>query len=94
MGFSAEKKVGLVFFLGIALLAVFTIMLTDINIFKKQYSFDVFFETVGGLERGDKVTLGGMVVGEVKALKYERGKIRVTLNIDRDVEIPDRKSVV
>jgi len=34
-------------------------MLTDINIFKKQYSFDVIFETVGGLERGDKVTLGG-----------------------------------
>ncbi len=89
MGFSAEKKVGLVFFLGIALLAVFTIMLTDINIFKKQYSFDVIFETVGGLERGDKVTLGGMVVGEVKSLKYERGKIRVTLNIDRDVEIPE-----
>ena len=89
MGFSAEKKVGLVFFLGIALLAVFTIMLTDINIFKKQYSFDVIFETVGGLERGDKVTLGGMVVGEVKSLKYERGKIRVTLNINRDVEIPE-----
>ena len=89
MGFSAEKKVGLVFFLGIALLAVFTIMLTDINIFKKQYSFDVIFEAVGGLERGDKVTLGGMVVGEVKSLKYERGKIRVTLNIDRDVEIPE-----
>ena len=88
MSFSAEKKVGLVFFLGIALLSVFTIMLTDINIFKKQYSFDVIFETVGGLERGDKVTLGGMVVGEVKALKYERGKIRVALNIDRDVEIP------
>ena len=88
MGFSAEKKVGLVFFLGIALLAVFTIMLTDINIFKKQYSFDVIFETVGGLERGDKVTLGGMVVGEVKSLKYERGKIRVALNIDRDVEVP------
>jgi len=28
-------------------------------------------------------------VGEVKSLKYERGKIRVTLNIDRDVEIPE-----
>jgi len=88
MGFSAEKKVGLVFFLGIALLAVFTILLTDINIFKKQYSFDVIFDQVGGLERGDKVALGGMIVGEVKELKYERGKIRVVLNIDRDVEIP------
>lgn len=88
MSFSAEKKVGLVFFLGIALLALFTILLTDINIFKRQYSIDVIFEQVGGLERGDKVTLGGMIVGEVKVLKYERGTIRVVLNINRDVEIP------
>jgi len=41
MGFSAEKKVGLFFFLGIALLAVFTILLTDINIFKKQYTISI-----------------------------------------------------
>jgi len=40
------------------------------------------------LERGDKVTLGGMIVGDVKDLVQERGKIRVLVNIDRDIEIP------
>lgn len=88
MGFSAEKKVGLVFFLGIALLAIFTILLTDINIFKKQYTVSVLFDRVGGLERGNKVALGGMIVGDVKDLVHERGKIRVLINIDKDVMIP------
>ncbi len=79
---------GIVFFLGIALLAVFTILLTDINIFKKQYTISVSFDQVGGLERGDKVALGGMVVGDVKDLIQEKGKIRVVIGIDRAIEIP------
>ncbi|MFH1038207.1 MAG: MlaD family protein [PVC group bacterium] len=88
MGLSAEKKVGLVFFLGIALLALFTILLTDINIFKKQYTISVAFDQVGGLERGDKVALGGMVVGSVKDLVQAKGKIRVIIAIDRGIKIP------
>ena len=88
MGISPEKKVGVLFFLGVALLAVFTIVLTDIRIFRKQYQVIVIFDNVGGLERGNKVTLGGMQVGSVRELVQRRGRIRVILGIDERVEIP------
>ncbi len=88
MGISAEKKVGILFFLGVALLAVFTIVLTDIRIFKKQYQVTVTFDQVGGLERGNKVALGGMEVGTVKELSQKKGRIQVVLAIDEAVEIP------
>lgn len=88
MAISAEKKVGILFFLGVALLAVFTIVLTDIRIFKKQYRVTVSFDQVGGLEQGNKVTLGGMEVGSVKELVQRKGRIQVVLGIDESVEIP------
>jgi len=88
MTLSAEKKVGILFFLGLALLAFFTILLTDIRIFEKQYQVTVTFDQVGGLERGDKVALGGMEVGTVKSLYQKKGRIQVVLGIDEEVEIP------
>jgi phospholipid/cholesterol/gamma-HCH transport system substrate-binding protein len=88
MAVSAEKKVGILFFLGVALLALFTIVLTDIRIFRKQYQVTVTFDQVGGLEKGNKVTLGGMEVGVVKALVQRKGRIQVVLGIEEEVEIP------
>lgn len=88
MSISPEKKVGVLFFLGVALLAVFTIILTDIRIFRKQYQITVTFDHVGGLERGDKVALGGMQVGSVRGLVQRGGEIQVVLEIDERVEIP------
>ncbi len=82
MGFSAEKKVGVVFFLGVAILIAFTLLLTDINVFNRYYTVDVIFQTVGGLKPGDKVTVGGMEIGEVRKLVLREGKIRVTLAVD------------
>ncbi len=88
MTLTAEKKVGILFFLGLALLAVFTIVLTDIRIFRKQYRVTVTFDQVGGLKTGDKATLGGMEVGTVKSLAQKKGRIQVVLAIDERVEIP------
>lgn len=88
MAVSVEKKVGIFFFLGVALLAIFTIVLTDIQIFKNQYRVTVTFDQVGGLEPGNKVALGGMEVGKVKSLLQKKGRIQVVLAIDEKVEIP------
>lgn len=88
MGISAEKKVGLLFFLGISLLAVVTIILTDIPFLQRQYRVTVLFDQVGGLERGNKVFLAGMEVGKVKELIHRKGRIQVVLGIDRGIEIP------
>ncbi|HOO76441.1 MAG TPA: MlaD family protein [bacterium] len=88
MGLSAEKKVGFVFFLGLCILGVFTVLLTDVNLFRKYYTFDVVFDSVGGLELGDSITLGGMEVGEVKNMKLDNGRILVTLAVRTENRIP------
>jgi len=88
MPVSAEKKVGLIFFIGLGILVAFTVLLTDINLFNKYYTIDVVFDKVGGLRPGDRVTLGGMEVGEVRSLGLEQGRIRVTLAIIGENRFP------
>lgn len=88
MAISAEIKVGVVFFIGVCILVLFTLIFTDIHLFRKYYTLDVLFDSVGGLEKGDKVTLGGMEVGDVKDLTMEENIIRVRLAIRSEIKIP------
>ena len=46
MKISAEKKVGAVVFVGIALLILFTVIFTDIRWFRQYYTIDVWFDNV------------------------------------------------
>ena len=93
MKHSAEMKVGVVFFLALALLITFTLLLSDIHLFKREYGVSVTFDSVGGLKKGDKVSLGGMEVGRVEKLSQSEGKIQVNLLINDDNRIP-RDSVI
>ena len=82
-------KVGFIFFLGLAVLAVVTIMVGqgEFDLRNRGYCFDVIFDSVGGLRKNDSVELGGMEVGKVKSLSIEGNKIRVGLRIDEGVKI-------
>jgi len=93
MAISAEKKVGAVFFVGVCILVLFTLVFTDIRLFRKSYMIDVLFDSVGGLERGDKVTLGGMEVGDVEDLTLEENVIKVRLAIRSEIKIPITSTV-
>lgn len=88
MKHSAEMKVGVIFFLALALLITFTLLLSDIHLFKREYGISVTFDSVGGLKKGDKVSLGGMEVGRVEKLSQSEGKIRVDLLINDSNQIP------
>jgi phospholipid/cholesterol/gamma-HCH transport system substrate-binding protein len=88
MGLSTEMRVGAVFFVGICLLILFTVVLSDIRFFKKYYTLDVLFEAVGGLEKDDRVTMGGMEIGHVSELILEEKQIRVRLSLREGSRIP------
>ncbi|MCX6348427.1 MAG: MlaD family protein [Candidatus Aureabacteria bacterium] len=92
MGLSTEMKVGAVFFVGICLLILFTVVLSDIRLFKKYYTCDVIFDTVGGLQKDDKITMGGMEIGHVSSLILEDKQIRVRLAIRQGSRIPKTAS--
>ena len=93
MALSAEKKVGIVFFLGVAILIVFTVIISDVSFFKRQYRISILFDSVGGLERGDKVAMSGMDVGDVKQLIQDGPRVKVVIAINKDIKVP-RDSVI
>lgn len=88
MRLSTEMRVGAVFFIGILLLVLFTVVLSDVRIFKKYYTLDVIFDSVGGLEMDDQVTMGGMEIGHVSDLILEEKQIRVRLSLRQGSRIP------
>lgn len=91
MAISTEVKVGAVFFVGLAILAVLIIMVGEgeLRLHRRSYTIDVLFDSVGveGPRKNDSVELGGMEVGKVESLEMHDDKIRVRLRIDHGVEI-------
>lgn len=81
---SKEVRVGLVFFLGLALLLVFTIIIGrgELRLHRGYYTVDVLFEHVQGLRRNDVVELAGMEIGRVDSIRMEEDAVRVSLRID------------
>lgn len=48
-----------------------------------------YFEQFKGIYVGDDVTVRGVPVGEVTAVRPERGRVKVDLRLDGDVEVPE-----
>ncbi len=85
----SEIKVGLVFFLGMVILFVMTVVVSDLSFFPGGYTFPVYFENVAGLEKGNRVLLSGVNVGTIGDITIERGRVCVVIRIDRsDIFIP------
>ena len=74
-----EKKVGIAFFVGIVLLMALTFWVGKIRLFENGYIVKVNFSQIGGLEKGDTVTLAGMKVGRVEGFNVKDNKIQVSL---------------
>jgi phospholipid/cholesterol/gamma-HCH transport system substrate-binding protein len=84
---SRDTAVGMLFFLTLGLLGVFTILIGDIPLFKHTWTFDALLDDVGGLEKGQDVLYAGSKIGTVKEIVTEPDKIRVRLEIRGDVRI-------
>ena len=79
-----QLAVGLFFILGMVILAYFTIVLSSNNIFGENNHYSVVFKDIGGLKRGNTVSLHGVPIGKVEKIKidgkhYE--KVVVILNL-------------
>jgi len=81
---STEIKVGVTFLAGMALLALSTFVIEDINPFKAEgTAYTVYFREVAGLSVDDPVLFGGMEVGKVSAIEIdtERNLVKVSYTI-------------
>lgn len=84
---ASELMVGLVVFAILGALIMFTIVLSYDNIFTRSYRMQVYFETVTGLIRGDKVYVQGVDIGRVNSLEITDDGVKVDITTKRDVKL-------
>ncbi|MBI3003048.1 MAG: MCE family protein [candidate division NC10 bacterium] len=81
MPMSPEKRVGLFFALGLAILLVILEMVGREGIFRRGYHLRARFDRVTGLRVGDAVKLAGVDVGNVSSFTTLDRKVEVLLRV-------------
>ena len=82
---SVEKIVGVFVFLILIALVFSTIVLSEDDLFRKSYDYEVHFSEIGGLREGDNVFLRGMNVGRVRQAELQNGDVAVFIRMDTPV---------
>lgn len=83
--------VGLIFFLGLAVVAIFTLVVKDMTILQgRSAAISIVFDRVDGLEVGHKVLASGMEVGLVSKLNLQNdGRVKVDINLVKPLNLYD-----
>jgi phospholipid/cholesterol/gamma-HCH transport system substrate-binding protein len=92
---SNEFAVGLAVLAALALVIGGAIWLSETDVNQKKTTYAARFRTVGGLGVGGPVTLRGVKVGRVEAIKLvENEWVETEFSIDRSVELPRKPAVI
>jgi phospholipid/cholesterol/gamma-HCH transport system substrate-binding protein len=90
-----EFAVGLAVLLALALVVAGALWLSETDVNQKQVNAQARFRTVGGLGVGAPVTLRGVRVGRVEAIRLVADEwVETELSIDKDVELPAKPAVI
>lgn len=92
---SNEFVVGLAVLAALALVIGGALWLSETDVNQKKASYTARFRTVGGLGVGGPVTLRGVKVGRVEAIRLiENEWVETEFSIDRSVELPRKPAVI
>lgn len=92
---SNEFAVGLAVLAALALVIGGALWLSETDVNQKKAAYTARFRTVGGLGVGGPVTLRGVKVGRVEAIRLvENEWVETALSIDRSVELPQNPAVI
>jgi phospholipid/cholesterol/gamma-HCH transport system substrate-binding protein len=92
---SNEFAVGLAVLAALALVIGGALWLSETDVNQKKISYSARFRTVGGLGVGGPVTLRGVRVGRVEAIRLvENEWVETDFSIDRSVELPRKPAVI
>lgn len=90
-----EFAVGLAVLLALALVVAGALWLSETDVNKKQVAAQARFRTVGGLGVGAPVTLRGVKVGRVEAIRLVADEwVETEFSLDRNVQLPAKPAVV
>ncbi len=82
-----EVKVGIFFFVSLAILLVIFEFVAGIPLFTKEYFLKTYFKSIGELNKDNPVKLNGVEVGKVSDIKIVNGKIEVTFRVKNGTPI-------
>jgi phospholipid/cholesterol/gamma-HCH transport system substrate-binding protein len=92
---SNEFAVGLAVLAALALVIGGALWLSETDVNQKKASYTARFRTVGGLGVGGPVTLRGVKVGRVEAIRLvENEWVLTEFSIDRSVDLPRKPAVI
>ena len=92
---SNEFAVGLAVLAALALVIGGALWLSETDVNQKEATYTARFRTVGGLGVGAPVTLRGVRVGRVEAIRLAPdGWVETEFRVDRTVELPSKPAVV
>lgn len=92
---SNEFLVGLAVLAALALVIGGALWLSETDVNQKKASYTARFRTVGGLGVGGPVTLRGVKVGRVEAIRLIQNEwVETEFSIDRSVELPRKPAVI
>ena len=90
-----EFAVGLAVLAALALVIGGALWLSESDVNQKMITYAARFRTVGGLGVGGPVTLRGVRVGRVEAIRLvENEWVETEFSIDRNVELPRKPAVI
>lgn len=90
-----EFAVGLAVLTALALVIGGALWLSETDVNQKQATYAARFRTIGGLNVGAPVTLRGVRIGRVQALRLvENEWVETELAIDREVKLPAQPAVI
>jgi phospholipid/cholesterol/gamma-HCH transport system substrate-binding protein len=92
---SNEFAVGLAVLAALALVIGGALWLSETDVNQKKASYTARFRTVGGLGVGGPVTLRGVKVGRVEAIRLVEDEwVETEFSIDRSVDLPRKPAVI
>jgi phospholipid/cholesterol/gamma-HCH transport system substrate-binding protein len=92
---SNEFAVGLAVLAALALVIFGALWLSETDVNQKEATYTARFRTVGGLGVGAPVTLRGVRVGRVEAIRLvENEWVETEFSVDREVDLPPKPAVI
>jgi phospholipid/cholesterol/gamma-HCH transport system substrate-binding protein len=95
MTLSNEARIGIVVTAAAVILVGGVLFLRGVDLRSRQYSLNVYYPNVNGLQTGDKVTVAGLAIGHVESMSLVGRRITVNLSLQTKVHLPrDSKALL
>lgn len=86
--------VGITIFIALILLVAGVIWLKEVSLTRKNVQYTMLFPNIGGLQKGDPVTVNGVKRGTVSSIYLYNSQVAVAVKLDDAVPFTDSSSVM